>query len=118
MSTKSTEPRTLDDLKDTDLVRIAGMDDYPTVTPQHAQAELTRRLMESMRGMNTSTSRYSDILIILTIMLMILGMLQLMATILRLPDSPTLRFIIFTMVVGFFVCAGYFVIKDYFRDKK
>src|SRR3989344_7284635 len=47
-----------------------------------AQAELMRKLMESIRNFDKSTSRYSTAIIALTFVLFLIGLLQLAVTIL------------------------------------
>ena len=46
-----------------------------------AQAELTRRLMESIRGFDKATSRYSKVMLALTVALFVLASMQFVATI-------------------------------------
>ena len=68
---------------------------------QRAQAELARRLMESIRDLDTSTGRYSRVIIALTLCLGLLAYLQLMVGIFSLPLPPAVQ----VAVLLLFVCA-------------
>jgi hypothetical protein len=69
---------------DEELVEIAGVDilegnlNVSSGIRQGAQAELTRRLMESIRNLNETTSKYSKILIWLTISLVFFALVQIL----------------------------------------
>lgn len=68
---------------DNTLVEIAGGTVLGTpsgLKAQHAQAELTRRLMVSIKNLDVTTSRYSKVLVALTIALTFLGVLQIILT--------------------------------------
>lgn len=67
-----------------ELVKQAGETIIGTgsgLKAQHAQAELTRRLIESIDNLNKETSRYSMALINLTIILFVIALIQLMVSI-------------------------------------
>jgi len=53
-----------------------------------AQAELTRRLMETIQKADESTQKYSKAIFFFTIGLFLVGMLQLAASVIKAPDSP------------------------------
>lgn len=69
----------ISDEKDEELVRLAGQTVVGTqsgLKAQHAQAELTRRLMNTIKDLNSSTDKYSIILIWLTAVLAIITGIQ------------------------------------------
>jgi len=57
---------------DKKLVELSG---GPQAEP--AQAELTRRLMNSINDLNKQTSRYSNVIILLTVVMFVVGFMQL-----------------------------------------
>ncbi|MFZ2414449.1 MAG: hypothetical protein WAW33_00350 [Minisyncoccia bacterium] len=72
------------DLSNEELVELTGKAVIGTpsgLEVQHAQAELTKRLMMSINNLNSSSTRYSEKLIDLTIILFVIGLLQLIVSI-------------------------------------
>lgn len=67
-----------------------------------AQAELTRRLRESIRQFDRSTERYSKRMFFLTIVLLVVGLAQLMISIMAisLPFYPVINVAIWVMMIG------------------
>lgn len=66
-------------ISDKELVELAGSTVVGTTSglkAQHAQAELTRRLMDSIKSLDKTTSRYSNVLVILTVILVMITIYQ------------------------------------------
>ncbi len=64
---------------DEELVKLTGETVIGTpsgLKAQHAQSELTRRLMKSIRSLDQTTVFYSKVLIGLTVGLAVLGIIQ------------------------------------------
>jgi hypothetical protein len=63
-----------------ELVEMAGMDilegSVSSGIRQKAQAELMRRLMNSIKDLNKTTSKYSKVLIWLTALLLVIAVIQ------------------------------------------
>ena len=81
------EPRTTDDLNDKDLVRMIAQSDASVktgVSVEHGKAELNRRLMESIKNLDKTTTTYSKKIYILTFVLFFLGLGQLVVSIFTL----------------------------------
>ena len=70
-----TEAELVDDIGKTVIGTPSGLN------AQFAQAELTRRLILSIKGFNRTTSRYSVILIALSIVLGLIAITQIIVTI-------------------------------------
>jgi hypothetical protein len=94
-------------ISDVELVAFAGSTVIGTssgLKAQHAQAELTRRLMETIREANKSTTRHSTVTLGFTFVLFVTAILQLAAAIFSLP------FEMFTQISSFivaFIIIGY-----------
>lgn len=74
------QEESIDNLTDKEFVELSGSVVAGTqsgLKAQRAQAELTRRLMSSINNLNKETSRYSDKLIDLTVILFVIAFLQL-----------------------------------------
>lgn len=80
MDQKAQSDNVYKDLSDDELVKVA-QDNIKSSKIGAAQAELVRRNTEALRKSSKSAERYSDILIVLTVLLFLLGMFQLVATI-------------------------------------
>jgi len=94
----------IEQLKNNTEDELVIMSGSPDMASEVARAELTRRLMKSIKDMDNTTSKYSKVIIILTIVLMILGFFQLMATILGESLSGWWAFayiLLFLIVVGY-----------------
>ena len=72
------------------LVELSGKTVVGTpsgLDAQRAQAELTKRLMESIDNLNKSTSRYSDRLLGLTLLLFFIAFIQLIVSLRTISNS-------------------------------
>lgn len=59
--------------------------------------------MESIRDLERSSSRYSDVILLLTFILCVIGVLQLTTSIFPIPDSTVARIAIFVLFLVFIV---------------
>src|SRR5579862_3569541 len=78
-----------------------------------ASAELNRRLKESIRSLDNSTSRYSSAIIALTFLLIILGFLQLVLTIFVTPFTVAAKFAVGIVFIAFLLLAGRNIVKAF-----
>jgi hypothetical protein len=74
---------------DEELVEIAGKDmlkisSVDSGIRQKAQAELMRRLMNSIKDLNKTTSKYSKVLICLTVILIVLTALLFIVAVIQI----------------------------------
>jgi hypothetical protein len=114
------EEKIIKELSDEKLVEIAGLpipgQGQPDSRQIQAQAELTRRLMGSINNLNKETSRYSQTLVDLTVVLFVLGFFQLLVAI-KSASSPEDEWdwtILTIVVLGTF----YLTLWLIFRKKK
>jgi hypothetical protein len=68
-----------------------------------AQAELTRRLMQSIKDFDKSTSEYSKKLLNLSLVLLLIALAQLMVSVFMLPIPIWLQVIVWIVLVGYIV---------------
>jgi hypothetical protein len=97
--------KTIGEESSKDLVRIAGETVIGTpsgLKAQHAQAELTKRLTDSINRLNSSTTFYSDRMLELTIFLFVLGSIQIVIS-LRSVVSTTLQWAFGSVLFLFFL---------------
>lgn len=90
---------------DDELVQMSGSTTIGTGAgqkAQHAQAELMRRLMESITNLNKETSRYSQSIVDLTILLFAISFLQLLVSLKAISMSMT-QWIILAAFVMYFI---------------
>lgn len=80
---------------------------------QGNQAELTRRLMKSIRSLDITTARYSSVLVALTLILLVLGFLQLVLTIFVTPVPIVERFTIGGVFTVFLFLAAFKITKAF-----
>lgn len=104
---------------DHELVRDAG--EVVIGTPsglraQHAQAELVRRNTEALKESSRTSEKYSDVMIVFSLLLFFVAMLQLVATFFA-SDKPW--YVAFILTVFFLGCIA-LVMKIAFKwfDKK
>ena len=81
---------------------------------QHAQAELTKRLMDSINSLNKSTSRYSDRLLDLTILLFMIAFIQLLVSLGTI--STSWKMWIWLMVVVTYVV--YYMLRILVKERE
>jgi len=89
------------------LVELAGETVIGTTSglkAQYAQAELIKRLMDSINGLNKTTSRYSDKLLGLTIVLFFIAFVQLTVSLKSFFDSWML-WILSVFIVSYAISA-------------
>ena len=72
-----------------ELVEIAGEDmlkigSVDSGIRQKAQAELMRRLMNSIKDLNKTTSKYSKVLIWLTALLLVIAVIQIIIAVIQI----------------------------------
>jgi hypothetical protein len=102
------------------LVEMAGSTVIGTgsgLKAQHAQAELTRRLMNSLNNINSSNTKFSRIIIDLTILLFIVGFIQLFISI-RAVSSSWTECIVLTVFVAYSIYWAIRRIKQSRQSKK
>lgn len=97
----------MDDIKfsDKELVEITGEKVIGTpsgLDAQCAQAELTRRLMESIKQLERSNNRYSDRMLELTILLFIIGFVQIVISIRTVVSTP-IQWVMAVVIFAFFI---------------
>lgn len=73
------ENKKISDMSDKELVGV--VERIEAIGPKSAQAELTRRLIKSMNTLDKSTSRYSKIIIGLTLVLLLVALMQITVSI-------------------------------------
>jgi len=96
------------------LVELAGKTVIGTpsgLEAQHAQAELTKRLMDSINSLNQSTSRYSDRLLDLTILLFMVALFQLLVSVSIIPTLWIIRIGIMDIILYSVYCVLRFLQK-------
>lgn len=86
---------------------------HPSQRSLWAQAELTRRLMQSIQKLEKSTSRYSDVIIVLTFVLCVIGLLQLSTTVFPMPDYMPARVVLFCLFIGMVAWTFWQGVKDW-----
>ncbi|MDD3101737.1 MAG: hypothetical protein PHE59_01150 [Patescibacteria group bacterium] len=84
---------------------------------QQAQAELTKRLIDSIRNFDDASSRYSKILLILTMILMEIGISQILITLFQFERLWEKMLIYFIILLGFIILFIY-AYKSIFNDDK
>ena len=102
---------------DEELVELAGSSIIGTpggLKAQHAQAELTRRLMISINNSSKETSRYSDRLLDLTILLFFLAVIQIIIS-LKFASTSLEEWAIYSIIV---ICAISYIVIDINKIKK
>lgn len=110
------EEKKIEELSNKELVHEVGMRTIGTgagVKSQEAQAELTKRLIDSINNLNKETSHYSQKLMDLTWILFIVGFLQLFITIKSITGTMAEWLEVCILVVGVFLL----LVRDYFKDK-
>lgn len=104
-------------LTDVELVDIAGKSVIGTVSgleSQYAQAEINRRLMDSINNLNKETGKYSKVLINLTWLLFAIGIIQLIITIIGPAEDWIQRSIYIVAILVFL----YFIIRLITKKQK
>ena len=93
------------DFNDEKLVTVSTetVGSNPSQKSLWAQAELQRRLMESIRKFDEATSHYSKALIALTFTLLVIALLQIFATVFAPFPSTSVKVLVFggaVVIVG------------------
>ena len=90
------------DLKNEELVKLSGETVIGTpsgLRAQHAQAELTRRLIKTLNEFSRSSDRYSRRNLILSIALFFIGYLQLITTLIAIEMNNLIKIILFMTII-------------------
>ena len=111
MQEKKLESR---DFTDEQLVTASTetMGGHPSQKSLWAQSELTRRLMESIKTLDKTTSSYSRRLVVLTGILILAAMFQLVIMAIELPFSETERVLIAALLVFALIWALWYLAPD------
>ncbi|KKS11270.1 MAG: hypothetical protein UU67_C0078G0004 [Candidatus Daviesbacteria bacterium GW2011_GWB1_41_5] len=106
----------IEDKTETELVDDAGSRVIGTesgLKAQFAQAELTRRLMESIKNLDNSTARYSQVLVGLTLAILVIGYLQLVWSVFASPYPQIVQFFVGAMLTAVIGIAIAKIEKDF-----
>ena len=112
------DSRKIDKLNDEELVDMAGHTvpgGLPSGESTHAQAELSRRLMETIKTLDESTSKYSKAVIALTFVLLVIGIIQVIITVLGSPAELWQRLAVLLVFVVVIAWTFRRVVKDFFE---
>ena len=104
-------------LSDEELVQIVGEKVIGTpsgLEAQHAQAELNRRLINSINSFNKSTATYSEKLIDLTLILFAVALLQVTISVWSFSEDWITRILLSGIILLFFLFMARLEFK---RDK-
>lgn len=111
------ESEKIKELSDDELVETSGSTAIGTTSgqkAQHAQAELIRRLMETIRDANETTTKYSKVMLAFTFVLFVISLLQLVTTIFTLNFNTPIR--VLMVGISFFILVWVFwrIDKEWF----
>ncbi|MFA6146346.1 MAG: hypothetical protein WC697_03410 [Patescibacteria group bacterium] len=84
---------------------------------QQAQTELTKRLIDSIRNFDDASSRYSKILLILTIILTGVGISQMIITLFQ-PERLLEKILIYFIILLGLVILFKYAERSFFNDNK